>query len=100
MTDELPPAARPVWVAYETMTRTKQAHIDHLRALEEQQKSTGRPPTPGEKSRLAELLAEHDQAVSAFKSLLNQLRVSDPGAFGVVVSRLSEDAGGDGGGTY
>lgn len=93
MASTLPPAARAAWIAYQAMGITKERHFEYLQHLELKYQKYGRP-SPGEEARLAELLAQHDLQVSAFRAALQELKTSDPGAHTALVDRLAQEGGG------
>ena len=89
--EELPAAAQPTWAAYQAMATTKQHHLDYLQQLEDKYQKYGQP-SPDEQETLNQFLQQHDAQVTAFKTALSQLRISDPSAYGALLKRLSEEA--------
>ena len=89
--EHLPETAAPVWNAYEGMGSSKRQHFEYLHYLDNKYEKYGRPDE-SETAKLQDLLAQHDTQVKTFKSLLNQLRISDPLAYAAIVKKLSEQA--------
>ena len=88
--DDLPTAAQPTWAAYQAMAITKQRHLDYLQWLEDKYQKYGQPSS-AEQDTLNQLLQQHDSQVTAFKTALSQLRISDPSAYGVLLKHLTAD---------
>lgn len=88
---QLPETAIPVWNAYEGMASSKRQHFEYLNYLERKYEQYGQPDE-SESGKLQNLLEQHDVQVKMFKSLLNQLRVSEPLAYAAIVKKLSEQA--------
>jgi hypothetical protein len=87
--NDLPASALATWRAYEAMGESKRRHFEYLQYLENKYEKYGRPDSE-ESARLDRLLKQHDVRVKTFKSLLNQLRISDPAGYGAMVKKLSE----------
>jgi hypothetical protein len=93
MTDQsaggLPVNALPIWSAYHAMGESKRCYFEYMQYLEIKYEKYGQPNAE-ESAELERLLQQHDVQVKTFKSSLNQLRISDPAAYGAVVKKLSE----------
>lgn len=85
------PAAVTALTAYAAMERSKSAHFEMLRALEEKYQKYGRP-SADEEAELAERLAGHDRAVREFRAAVAALRAADEAAFAAVMAELHSEA--------
>ena len=85
------PAAIAALTAYATMERSKSAHFEMLRALEEKYQKYGRP-SADEEAELAGRLAGHDRAVRDFREAVAARRAADETAIAAVMAELHSEA--------
>lgn len=84
----LPAAAQPAWRAYCAMLASKDAHFGFLAELDRKVKDGGQR-TLAEAARLQQLLAEHNDCVKAFASVVKALAVEAPTAHAALVAALA-----------
>lgn len=84
----LPAAAEPAWRAYCAMLASKDAHFGFLADLDKKVKDGGQR-TLAEAARLQQLLAEHNECVKIFASLVKALAVDEPAAHTAFVTALA-----------
>jgi hypothetical protein len=64
--------------AYNAMFQTKQQHFAFLEILDNKQKNFNLSPTPADKQKLAEYLAQHDEQVKRFTKASIELKTNHP----------------------
>jgi hypothetical protein len=84
----LPDAAGPAWRAYCAMLASKDAHFGFLAELDRKVKDGGQR-TLAEAARLQQLLAEHNDCVKAFATVVKALAVESPAAHSAFVAALA-----------
>jgi hypothetical protein len=84
----LPDAAEPAWRAYCAMLASKDAHFGFLAELDKKVKDGGQR-TLAEAARLQQLLAEHNDCVKTFATVVKTLAVEQPAAHAAFVTALA-----------
>lgn len=84
----LPDAAQPAWRAYCAMLASKDAHFGFLAELDRKVKNGGQRSL-AEAARLQQLLAEHNDCVKAFATVVKALAVAEPKAHAALVTALA-----------
>jgi len=64
--------------AYNAMFQTKQQHFELLEVLDNKQKNFNLSPSPADKQKLAEYLAQHDEQVKRFTKASMDLKANHP----------------------
>jgi len=83
----LPADARQAWEAYLAMRESKQAYFSLLSAVDDKYKTAGQPTTE-ENTRLAQLLARHDEQVRAFNAAM--AAITEPASRQALLTKLQE----------
>lgn len=84
----LPDAAQPAWRAYCAMLASKDAHFGFLAELDSKVKNGGKRSL-AEAARLQQLLAEHNDCVKNFATVVKALALESPAAHAAFVTALA-----------
>ena len=84
----LPDIAQPAWRAYCAMLASKDAHFGFLACLDKKVKIGGQRSL-AEAARLQQLLAEHNDCVKAFATVVKALALAEPAAHVALVAALA-----------
>ena len=83
-------AAGALWQAYNALETTKRRHFGYLQALESRQNKYNLETSESENQLLAQLLRDHDEQVTLFKSASEALRSANREAFDALWAYINE----------